>query len=388
MATDTQTSRARAVVAVEPVLSAAQRRRFVELPWAIYRDDAHWIPPLRGNLARLLNHAPSPFYSDAEIRTFLATRGGRDVGRIAAIVNHAHNRRFDERRGFFGFFECEDDVATASALFTAAETWLASQGMTAIRGPANPSMNHECGLLVDGFHEPPTFMNTYNPPWYAGLLERCGFRRAHDLVAFSGSLDALADVVERIAPITEACRRRHGVVLRPFRMASFRKEVRIFLDVFNRSFEKLWGFVPMAEAEIADMANDLRLLLVPELTAIAEMNGDTVGAVFALPDYNPRIRAIDGRLFPFGFLRLLFDSKAIRRVRVISANVVPEYQTFGLGLVLLTSLLPAARRRGVEEVEFSWVHESNHLSYGVLERIGMRITKTYRMYDRDIPPGG
>jgi GNAT superfamily N-acetyltransferase len=388
MAIDIQPSRTSAVVAVEPVLSAAQRRRFVQLPWAIYRDDPHWIPPLLGNLARMLNYAPSPFYADAEIRTFLATRGGRDVGRIAAIVNHAHNRRFDERRGFFGFFECEDDVAAASALFTAAATWLASQGMTAMRGPVNPSMNHECGLLVDGFDESPTFMNTYNPPWYAGLLDRCGFRRAHDLVAFSGSLDELAAVVERIAPITEACQRRHGVALRPFRMTSFRKEVRLFLDIFNRSFAKLWGFVPMAEAEIADMAGDLRLLLVPELTAIAEMDGSAVGAVFALPDYNPRIKAIDGRLFPFGFVRLLWNKQAIRRVRVISANVVPEYQTFGLGLVLLTSLLPAARRRGVQEVEFSWVHESNHLSYGVLDRIGMRVTKTYRMYDRDIPPAG
>jgi GNAT superfamily N-acetyltransferase len=384
MAIDIQTSHAPSVVAVEPVLSAAQRRRFVELPWAIYRDDPHWIPPLRGNLVRMLDYTHSPFYADAEIRTFLATRGGRDVGRIAAIVNHAHNRRYAERRGFFGFFECEDDVATATALFTAAETWLASQGMTAMRGPTNPSMNHECGLLVDGFHESPTFMNTYNPSWYGSLFDRCGFRRAHDLYAFSGSLDALAAVVDRLAPITEACQRRHGVVLRPFRMASFRSEVRTFLDIFNRSFEKLWGFVPMAEAEIADMAGDLRLLLVPELTAIAEMKGTAVGAVFALPDYNPRIKAIDGRLFPFGFLRLLWNKRAIRRVRVISANVVPEYQTFGLGLLLLTSLLPAARRRGVEEVEFSWVHESNHLSYGVLDRIGMQITKTYRLYDRDI----
>jgi len=388
MAIDTQTLHDRSVVAVEPVVTADQRRRFVHLPWDLYRDDPRWIPPLRANLARMLNHVRSPFYADAEIRAFLATRGGRDVGRIAAIVNHGHNRRFAERRGFFGFFECEDRDETAAALFTAAETWLASQGMTAMRGPANPSMNHECGLLVDGFDESPTFMNTYNPPWYAGLLDRCGFRRAHDLYAFSGSIDSLAEVVERIAPITEACRRRHGVVLRPFRLASFRSEVRLFLDIFNRSFAKLWGFVPMAEAEIADMASDLRLLLVPELTAIAEMDGTAVGAVFALPDYNPRIKAIDGRLFPLGFLRLLWNKRAIPRVRVISANVVPEYQTFGLGLVLLTSLLPAARRRGVREVEFSWVHESNHLSYGVLDRIGMRITKTYRMYDRDIPSAG
>jgi GNAT superfamily N-acetyltransferase len=374
-------------VVVEPVLSSAQRRRFIELPWTIYRGDPHWIPPLRGNLLRLLNYAPCPFYDDAEIGTFLATRGGHPVGRIAAIVNHAHNRRFDERRGFFGFFECENCDETAAALFTAAEAWLAARGMTAMRGPANPSMNHECGLLVDGFDASPTFMNTYNPPWYAGLFERSGFTRAHDMYAFSGTIDALVKVADRIAPITESCQKRFGIHFRPFRMRSFRQELRLFLDIFNRSFDTLSGFVPLSESELADMARDLRPLMVPELTAIAEMQGKPVGVVFALPDYNPRIKAIDGRLFPFGFLRLLLNKRAITRVRVLSANVVPEYQTFGIGLVLLTSLLPATLRRGVREVEFSWVHESNRVSYSVLDRIGMKITKTYRMYDRDIPPG-
>lgn len=371
---------------VEPVFSWWQRRQFLHLPWDIYRGNPYWIPPLRGSQKQMLNYTKSPFYLDAEIQTLLATRRGKPVGRIAAIVNHAHNRRFQEMRGFCGFFECEDKQETAAALFDAAKAWLAARGMTTLRGPASPSLNHECGLLVDGFDASPTFMNTYNPPYYQRLFEEYGFHKSQDMYAFYGGIDQLAQVAKNLEALTQDCQRRFDIRLRPMSTKHFIEDVRLFLEVFNQSFDDVWGFVPMSAAETEHMAHDLKALIVPELTSIAEINGEAVGAVFALLDYNPRIKLIDGRLFPFGFIRLLSNKKAIKRIRVISANITPKYQKWGVGLLVVSRLLPAVQAWGIQNVEFSWVLESNSLSFKTLERIGAKITKTYRMFDADLHP--
>lgn len=367
-------------VTVEPVQTWRQRRQFVNLPWSIYRGDPHWIPPLLGNHQEMLNYTPSPFYDDAEIQTFLAQRNGVPVGRIAGIVNHAHNRRFNEQRGFFGFFECEDNQQTARALFDAVRQWLGQRGATAVRGPANPSLNHECGLLVDGFDASPTFMNTYNPRYYRALIEGCGFGKAQDLYAFSARSDALAQIAARLEPFVRGAQERFPITFRRFDVRQFQAEVRLFLEIFNQAYENVWGFVPLSSAETDHMARGLKSLIVPEFTTIAEINGRAVAAVFALLDYNPRIKAIGGRLFPFGFIRLLANRRAIKHIRVISAQVTPEFQGQGLGPLMVAQLLPAIQAWGIEEVEFSTVIESNQLSHATLRRAGAQITKTYRLY--------
>ena len=256
--------------------------------------------------------------------------------------------------------------------------------MTSLRGPVSPSLNHECGVLVEGFDSPPTFMNTYNLPYYEKLFVDYGFRKSQDTYAFWSSVTHLAEVVKDLEPLTKDCQRRFDIRMRPMNTKKFVEDVRLFLDVFNQSFEDVWGFVPMSAAETELMARDLKALIVPELTTIAEINGEAVGAVFALLDYNPRIKRIDGRLFPFGFICLLSNKKAIKQIRIISANVIPKYQKWGVGLLVVAQLLPAVQAWGIKDVEFSWVLESNLLSFKTLERIGARITKTYRMFDMDI----
>ncbi len=366
---------------VESVRTWWQRRQFIQLPWTIYRGDPHWSPPLLGNHKEMLNYSQSPFYDDAEIQTFLAKRNDVLVGRIAAIINHAHNRRYQEQRGFFGFFECEDNQETAFALFDAVKRWLGERKISVVRGPANPSMNHECGLLVDGFDSAPTFMNTYNPRYYAALIEGCGFRKSQDLYAFCKRTGPLAEVIAKRASVVHRCQKRFNIQLRSLNVRNFKADVRLFLEMFNRAYENVWGFVPLSSAEMDHMAQGLKALIVPELTTIAEVDGRAVAAVFAVLDYNPRIKAIGGRLFPFGFIRLLANRRSIKRIRVISAQVEPEFQGRGLAPVMVTHLLPAIQARGIEEVEFSTVIESNQLSYATLRQIGAAITKTYRMYD-------
>jgi hypothetical protein len=373
-----------AEVVVRPVESRAEQKRFVRLPWRIYRDDPCWMPPLVMAQEELLGFRPHPFYERSRSRSFLATRGGTDVGRITAIVNAGHLERYREQRGFFGFFECDEDPAVARALFGAAHDWLRSQGMTCMRGPVNPSLNYECGLLIEGFDTPPFFMMTHNRPYYAGLVEAQGLRKVEDLYAFWGRMSMLESIDQKLGVMAEGVKERFGVTVRSLDRSRFEDEVRMFLEIYNSSLGGTWGFVPLTPGEVNHMAASLKHLIVPELSLVAESEGKPIGTVFCLLDYNPRIKAINGRLFPFGFLKLLWNRRAIKRMRAISTNVIPAYQAWGVGLVLHASLVPRLYQWGMDEVEFSWVLESNHLSRRTLERGGALVTKKYRIYDGDI----
>ncbi len=368
---------------VKPVTTRREKKQFLNLPWMLYRDDPNWVPPLRMDQKEMVGFARHPFYAVNERQAFLALRDGEPCGRVLAIINHGHNERFDERRGFFGFFESVDDQEVADGLFEAVEQWFAQRDIHCLRGPCNPSLNYTLGLLVDGYDSMPTFMMTYNPPYYERLVEEYGFRKTQDLYAFWGSIDMLPKVQERWKPVVEQIIERLGIHLRPLNRKRFLEDVELFLSIYNKSLTNTWGFVPMSEAEVRHTAAGLRYLMVPEMAIAAEIDGKTVGAAFGLPDYNPRIKAIDGRLFPFGFLKLIRNKSAIKRVRFISANVLPEYQLHGVGLALMHGMVPLGLEWGLQEAEFSWVLESNSLSRGALEKSGTKRAKTYRLYDLD-----
>jgi hypothetical protein len=368
-------------LSIVPVRTRRQQRQFLDLPWKLYRGDQYWIPPLRMNVKELVGFSRHPFHEHNRVQTFLALRDGEPVGRIAAIVNQAHIDRYQDRRGFFGFFESLEDQAVASALFDAVRGWLAERQIHDIRGPVNPSLNYECGLLVDGFDSSPFFMMTYNPPYYGRLIEEYGFRKVQDLYSFWGHVDMLQQLDKKLAFVVEESTRRFNIHGRPLDRRRFTQEVRTFLDLYNQSLSGTWGFTPISDSEVEHLAAALKMLIVPELTSILEVDGRVVAASFALLDYNPRLKQIDGRLFPFGFLRLLRNKRGIKRLRILSTNVAPEFQKWGLGLVLLHRLVAPILNWGVEEAEFSWVLESNTLSAGSLTRGGAKLTKTYRIYD-------
>jgi GNAT superfamily N-acetyltransferase len=368
-------------ISIVLVQTKRQQKQFLTLPWKIYHDDPYWIPPLRQNQKELAGFARHPFYEHSEGQAFLALRDGVPVGRILAIVNNPHIERYKEQRGFFGFFESIDDQQVAIGLFDAAKGWLAERNIHDIRGPMNPSMNYEIGLLIDGFDSSPQFMMTYNRPYYAKLIEGCGFRKSQDMYAFWGHVDMLKTLDQKMHFVVEEATRRFGVTTRRLNPKDFDGDVRTFLDIYNSSLGGTWGFTPLSEGEIDHMAESMKHLIAPEMTSIAEVDGRPVATAFSLLDYNPRIKKIDGRLFPFGFIRLFWNRRAIKRIRIISTNVIPEYQKWGLGLVVLDRLVPEIIDWGVEEAEFSWVLESNHLSYKTLQRGGAKLTKTYRIYD-------
>ena len=238
---------------IRPVETRRDRRQFMELPWRIYEHDADWIPPLRRNVEELVGFRRHPFHEFAEVSNWLAWRDGQPVRRIAGIVNATHNAKYHEQRGFFGFFESVDDQQVASGLFDAVRQWLRPKGIENLRGPINPSLNYELGLLIDGFDSPPTFMMTYNPPYYARLIEDYGFAKIQDLFAFWGHVDMLSSLDKKLAFVIHEATRRFDIKLRCLDRSRFREEVRTFLHIYNASLEGTWGFTPLSAGEIEHM---------------------------------------------------------------------------------------------------------------------------------------
>lgn len=368
----------------DEVKTRRDQKQFLNVQKEIYRDDPNWVPPLWMDLKERVGFKHHPFYDDAETQAFLVRRGDRVVGRVSAIINHTHNNRYEEKRGFFGFYECHDDVEASNELLNTACKWLRERGMTDVRGPANPSLNYEVGLLVDGFDTPPTFLITYNRDYYGKLIEAFGFEKVQDLYCYDASIAALDDLNPKLKFVIDEATKRFKVKCRPISRKNFSADVRTFLDIYNQSLQQTWGYVPMSEAEIRHQAAGLKHLIVPRLTSIAEIDGRPVGAGFGMLDYNVLIKKINGNLFPFGWITLLMGKKKLERLRLISTNVLPEYQKWGLGLVTLNRILPEAIDFGIQIGEFSWVLESNSLSRGTIERGGAHRTKTQRIYDRSL----
>jgi len=377
------------LVTVSPVVSWRDRWRFQQLPWSIYLSDArardpHWVPPILAQERELLGWGHHPFFDNAQIATLLAQRGGKVVGRIAVLVNGAHNRKYNDQCGFFGFFECVNDTQVSRALFDAGVAWLRQRDMTSVRGPVNPSLNYTCGLLVDGFDRTPCFLMTYNPPYYAALIESYGFAKSQDLYAYEMDTSLLAMLTEKYKPAVISALENTNLVIRPFNPKKYEQEIETYLDIYNRSLEGTWGFTPLEPSEARQIARELRHVIVPQFAVFAEVDGQPVGALLALLDYNQILRKLNGHLFPFGFVRLLTGRRHITTARAMAVTMVPGFQSTGIGVILLDQLVEVARNWGIQRYEFSWVLESNRRSRGTLERVGTKITSTYRIYDKTI----
>jgi GNAT superfamily N-acetyltransferase len=368
---------------VEPLsLDRAGVSRFLRVPYLVYQDDPLWVAPLRGDLRTILSRE-NPFFDHAEARLFVVSRAGRDVGRIAAIVDRRHNELHGERTASFGFFECVNEDAAARALFVAVERWAAERGMTLLRGPMNPSMNEECGLLIEGFDAPPVFMTTYNPRYYVGLLETQGLSKAQDLWAYH--LVPTESHVARMAPLAErVLQRMPDLVVRPLRRRNFEREVAAMKEIYNASWEANWGFVPLTDAEFTFKARRLAPLVVEELALMAERSGTPIGLMLSLPDYNQALQPLRGRLGPLGWLRFRLGVRTIKTGRTVLLGVKKEYRGRGIEAALLLRSFRWAVARGFTGLEQSQIFEDNTPVQRDLELLGARVYKRYRLYEKPV----
>ena len=371
----------RTVLSISPVSSRADRRDFLGLAAALYRDDPHWIAPLRFE-ERMRVFGKNPLFEHAEARAWVARRGGHPLGRITAQIDRLQQEIQDNRAGSFGMLEAEDDPEVFAALFGAAEAWLRERGCTEVRGPFNLSINEEAGLLVEGFDTSPCVMMSHGRPYYPARVEEQGYEKAQDLFAYTlKSAFAPPPVMLRLAE-----RARREVRMRTLRRRDLAAELEILRDIFNDAWAGNWGFVPFTRAEFAELGKVMAALIPEDFVQIAEIDGRPVAFIVALPNVNEAARDLRGRLLPLGWAKLLWRLKVsgVHSGRVPLLGVRREYHHTRLGPTLAFMVTNAARvslaRRGIIDVELSWILEGNSGMRNIIETIGGTAYKRYRIY--------
>lgn len=364
---------------IVPVRDKRGLSQFIDLPYSFYRGDPYWIPQLRIAQKELFDQHKHPFYKHAEMQCFLALRDGRPIGRVAAIKDRNYIEFHGEQAGFFGFFECLDELPVAAGLLGAARAWLVERGAQVIRGPVSPSTNYECGALVDGFDSSPMVMMTYNPRYYDALFQGAGLRKAKDLYAYWAPTEGAP--MERFQRVAARSAKANEVRIRPIRMKAFDEDVELVWSVYNSAWSRNWGFVPVTRDEFIFMAHDMKAILEPGLVLLGEVRDKVVGFALGLPDVNQALKHANGRLLPLGLLKILYHKRSIHSFRVLVLGVVEEYRTAGVATGFYAELFRQAVRLGYRGCEMSWVLEDNTLMNRSAEALGGKRYKTYRIYE-------
>ncbi len=369
-----------------PVEGAADFKRFIKLPYRLYQDDPRWIPPLYRERKETLHPKKNPYYQHATVRLFLALDGDRPVGRISAQIDHQYEKFHGERVGHFGFFESENDPEIAKALLNAAEEFAKKNGARRILGPFSFSINEESGLLIDGFDQPLMIMTPYNPTYYPPFVENNGFTKAKDLYAWwcegKHLLPEAAQVAEQVSQYP-------GLKIRKVEKRRLEQELQTIFSIYNSAWEKNWGFIPFLPEEVAKVAQELKLILDPEIALLAEVNGETAGICLGVPNLYEVIGDLKGRLFPFGFAKLLrrIRTKKFRSLRLMLLGVKKEFRGSvlgGLSVLLYTEISRRSYQAGYVGGELGWTLEDNHKINAGIEFMGGKRIKTFRIYEKDL----
>ncbi len=359
------------------------------MPYRIAKHYPLWALPLRVQQKAVLDTTKHPFYTDARMKLFVAYRDGRAVGRIAAIDDDTHNRIHKEKTLHFGFFDCEDDKEVASALFAAVERVAKTIGHDRLRGPFSPSVNDEIGVQIDAFDTPNYIMIPANPPYYRHLVEAQGFEKSVDLFCYKMTQN---EMKPRLLNSTPHIEKRLGIKVRKLAKSEVDAVAPKLWEVHSHAWEKNWYWTPMNKAQFLLVIEDLKQIADYDLVYLAETNeGHVVGFAIALPNINEALIHIrDGRLWPFGILKLLWHTRpgAIRSLRVLALGVLEDYRGLGIDSVLYDRLYRAGKKKGYAVGEFSQILETNRLMNAAARMMGARVYKTHRMYEKPISASG
>ncbi len=357
--------------------------RFIKFQWKIYKGDSYWVPPLIMDRKKLLNKTKNPFYQHADADFFLAEKDGELVGRIGAIKNDLHNKYHNDKVGFFGFFECINDQEVANKLFDTARNWLKEHGLDEMRGPANPSSNDEYGMLIEGFDDEPRLLMTYNPRYYLDLCDNYGMKKAKDLYAYKLENEKVTSS-EKMKRVADIARKRSHMEIKQLNMKEFDKELDKVKEVYNKAWAPNWGFIPMTNEEIDAMAKDLKPLVEPSLVLFGEIEGKVMAFALVMLDYNQIFKSMNGKLFPFGFLKLFTQKKKITWCRILTLGIVPEYQKRGLDATFYYEIVHRANNIGINLGEASWVLEDNDMMNRGAQVLNGEVYKKYRIYQMPV----
>jgi hypothetical protein len=372
-------------VVIRTVVGKRARNQFIGLPNRIYRDDPAWVPPLVLERKQFLS-SHNPYFEHARYQAWIAFRNDRPVGRISAQIDELHLNLYQDATGFYGMLEAEDDPAVFEALLQTAESWLRQHGMRRVRGPFNLSINHECGMLVEGFQTPPMVMMGHARPYYEGQIKRQGYQREIDLLAYLAPTDfAFSPTMQRIIQ-----RYQENIVIRAFDFSRLNDELAILQDIYEDAWSDNWGFLPFTAKELRHLGNDLKQFVPEEFVAVAELGGQPAAMIVVFPNLYEAIRDLKGRLMPLGWLKLLWRLKtsALKTLRVPLMGVRKRYHDSRLGAALALSLIghvqKVALKRAYREVEMSWILEDNKGMRNIIESIGGTAYKRYRIFNKSL----
>ena len=373
-------------IEISQVSSRRDRNAFIKFQWRIYTNDSAWVPPLIIERKAFLNRKRHPFYKHGDAALFLARRDGEIVGRIMASDDPNYNALHQSNVGCFGLFESIDDRDVATALFQAAAGWLGKKGRTEIMGPIDYSTNYVCGLLIDGYQFAPTILTAHNPLYYQELIEGCGFAKEKDWYAWWFADPAKA--AARLRPLAKRFRKRWPVTIRAGNLKNIRAESRRLRQIYNQAWEKNWGFVPFTEAEFEFMTHELKQLVIPEFTLIAEVGEEPAGFILCVPDINVALRHINGRLatfgLPIGLVKLLYYKSRTRTARLIALGVIEKYRRSGIAEMLVLRIVEDAMIKRGFTGELSLTLEDNVMINRFVEAIGAERYKTYRIFKKTL----
>ena len=373
-------------VRVRPVESSADRKAFVDFAWEVYKNDPAWVPPLKSEVHGLIDPKKNPWFGHAKAQLWLAERDGRVVGRISAQVDDLVLQHMGAGTGQWGFFDALDGE-TAAALIGVAENWLREQGMTQALGPISLSIWDEPGLEIEGFTEPPTVMMGHHRPEYRSWIEAAGYAKAKDLVTYELDIHDWEDPF--INRLIAAGERNPRIRIRTVDKSHFDEEARIILGLLNDAWSSNWGYVPLTEAEIAYAGKKLKPIIFEPLVRIAEVDGEPVAFMITLPDINELTADLDGRLFPFGWAKLLWRLRKprTRRLRVPLMGVAKKLQNSRMASQLAFMLIEYTRRPGVAQFgathgEFGWILEDNKGMLSIAQLPGAKVNHRYRIFEK------
>lgn len=377
-------STSHAEIEIIPVHSKKDYKDFIGLPYRLYKDDPHWIAPLYVERAEVLNPKKNPYYEHALVQLFLAKRKGKVVGRISAQIDFEYEKLYKSRLGQFGFFECENNAEISNALFESAENFLKENGAHRIQGPYNFSINEECGLLIDGFQEALMTLMPYNPPYYAELIEKRGYKKVKDLYAWKY---LIGEVSKEALEVSEQLKHYPGLQVRSINMNDLENDLQKIIEILNSAWSENWGFVPFTPSEIHKMAKDFKLIAKEDGVIIAEIEGNPIAMCVTLPNLYEAIHDLKGRLFPFGFLKLLWRTKKMhyQSGRLLLLGVKKEFRSSvlgGLSILLYAEIHKRALAGGMKWGELSWTLEDNKSVNTGIEFMGGKRYKTYRLFEK------
>jgi len=375
-------------VEIRQVKTKADKLDFLNVPFTVFANDKNWVPQLFLERLEHLDPKKNPYFDHAEASFWIAMKQGKPVGRISAQVCKIHQKQYPQKIGQFGFLDAIDDETVFAELLATASKWLKQRGLISIQGPFSLSINDEMGLLVDGFDTPPSLMMGHAMPYYAQHLEKLGFTKAKDVFAYDYSF--ITGDFSAAEPLINRVKKMSNLSVRTIDKKNLERDLAIIIDIFSDAWSQNWGYVPMTQGEIDALGKNLKLLVKEGYVSIASLDGEPQAMAVTLPNLNEAIRDLNGRLLPFGWLKIIWRImiRPPKSVRLLLMGVRKKYQNTTKGAALAFSMINELRQyhhgRGTQRCEMSWVLEDNTSMRHMLEAMGAKAYKTYRIYEREI----